>query len=57
MGTKHPDRPKQDLLTIAQTHAQTLLVLRAWVAGRLGAPADKLEVRLAKEQAHSFTIT
>lgn len=57
MGTKHPDRPKQDLLTLAQTHAQTLLVLRAWVAGRLGAPADKLEVRLANEQAHSFTIT
>lgn len=56
MGTKHPDRPKQDLLTIAQTHAQTLLVLRAWLAGRLGAPAAELEGRLANDRAHKFTI-
>jgi len=46
MGVKHPDREVPDGLVLAETLRQNLLVIRLWVAGRLGVNPETLEKRL-----------
>lgn len=41
-AVKHPDNPEPDFLMLANTMRETLLVLRAWLAGRLGCSAADL---------------
>ncbi|MBK8295139.1 MAG: hypothetical protein IPK93_10340 [Solirubrobacterales bacterium] len=45
-GIKHPDNPMPDSLEVANTQRENLLVLRLWIAGRLGCPKGVLEQRL-----------
>lgn len=46
MGVKHPDREVPEGLILAETLRQNLLVIRLWVAGRLGVNPETLEKRL-----------
>ena len=41
-GAKHPDNDLPDTADQLRTYRENLLVLRYWVAGRLGVRADKL---------------
>ncbi|MFJ4224253.1 hypothetical protein [Microbacterium sp. NPDC089695] len=47
MGVKHADQPTPDMLTLANAYRENALVLRYWIAGRLGCKASTLEARLA----------
>lgn len=47
MGVKHPDREVPHSLVLANTLRDNLLVLRFWIAGRLGVQKAVLEKRLA----------
>lgn len=42
IGVKHPDKPIPDMGTLVAVYRSTLLVLRCWVAGRLGVPDEVL---------------
>lgn len=46
MGVKHPDREVPDGLILADTLRENLLVIRIWIAGRLGVAPETLEKRL-----------
>lgn len=45
-GVKHPDNPTPDSLEVVNTYRENLLVLRCWIAGRLGVSAETLAGRL-----------
>ena len=42
MGSKHPDRPEPDSLTMLNTLQENLLIIRYWIAQRLGVTAKSL---------------
>lgn len=42
MGVKHADRPTPDMEVLAETLHDNLLIMRVWLAGRLGVRPDKL---------------
>jgi hypothetical protein len=46
MGAKHADNEQPELLAMANTMRENLLILRLWIAGRLGVPPSVLERRL-----------
>lgn len=43
MGLKHPDRLLPDMGVLEETYFDNLLIIRVWLAGRLGCPASVLE--------------
>lgn len=45
-GIKHADNEKPELLDILNAHRENILVMRFWLAGRLGVPVELLESRL-----------
>ena len=49
MGAKHADREEADHLTMLNTLRENLLVLRYWIAQRLGVSGDVLERNLARD--------
>lgn len=55
MGVKHADRPTPDMEVLVETLHDNLLVMRVWLAGRLGASPDKLSrsVRMDPHFNHS----
>ncbi len=53
MGAKHADREEADHLTMLNTLRENLLVLRYWIARRLGASGDVLERNLAQDPLKS----
>ena len=53
MGAKHADREEADHLTMLNTLRENLLVLRYWIAQRLGASGDVLERNLAQDPLKS----
>lgn len=46
MGVKHADRSLPDSLVLANTLRENLLLIRLWIAGRLGAKSATLRTRL-----------
>lgn len=44
---KHPNRPDPDILDAINTHRETIVVIRCWIAAALGVPADLIANRLA----------
>lgn len=46
MAVKHPDNPLPDSLVLANTQRENLLVLRVWLASRLGCPKAIIERHL-----------
>lgn len=46
MGVKHADRSLPDSLVLANTLRENLLLLRLWIAGRLGVGSATLQARL-----------
>ena len=53
MGAKHADREEADHLTMLNTLRENLLVLRYWIAQRLGVSGDVLERNLARDPLKS----
>lgn len=53
MGAKHADREEVDHLTTLNTLRENLLVLRYWIAQRLGVSGDVLERNLAQDPLKS----
>lgn len=53
MGAKHADREEADHLTMLDTLRENLLVLRYWIAQRLGVSGDVLERNLARDPLKS----
>ena len=53
MGVKHADNPTPDIVTLANAYRENALVLRYWVAGRLGCTEDVLRRRLDKDPLSS----
>ena len=49
MGVKHADNPTPDIVTLANAYRENALVLRYWVAGRLGCAEDILRRRLDED--------
>ena len=49
MGSKHADRIEMDHLTTLNTLRENLLVLRYWIAQRLGVPGDVLNQNLVRD--------
>lgn len=49
MGVKHADNPTPDIVTLANAYRENSLVLRYWVAGRLGCAAETLRARLDRD--------
>lgn len=56
LAVKHPDREVPDVLVLANTLRENLLVTRLWVAGRLGVKPATLEQRLSLDP-HSKVFT
>jgi hypothetical protein len=56
MGVKHPDRPTPDFRDLYGTLRQHLLVLRLWIAGRLGVAEETLRPRLTLDP-HAREVT
>ena len=52
-GAKHADREEADHLTMLNTLRENLLVLRYWIAQRLGVSGDVLERNLARDPLKS----
>lgn len=48
-GVKHADNPTPDIVTLANAYRENALVVRYWVAGRLGCAADTLRRRLDRD--------
>lgn len=46
MGVKHADNPMPDMLTVANAYRENALVLRYWLASKLGCPDAVLRERL-----------
>ena len=58
MGVKHADNPTPDIVTLANAYRENALVLRYWVAARLGCAADTLRRRLERDPlGGSFVAT
>lgn len=58
MGVKHADNQTPDIVTLANAYRENALVLRYWVAGRLGCSADTLRRRLDRDPlSGSFVAT
>ena len=53
MGAKHADQEEADHLTMLNTLRENLLVLRYWIAQRLGVSGDVLERNLARDPLKS----
>ena len=53
MGAKHADREEADHLTMLNTLRENLLMLRYWIAQRLGVSGDVLERNLARDPLKS----
>ena len=49
MGSKHANRIEEDHLTTLNTLRENLLVLRYWIAQRLGVPGDVLNQNLVRD--------
>lgn len=49
MGSKHADQIEKDHLTTLNTLRENLLVLRYWIAQRLGVPGDVLNQNLVRD--------
>lgn len=56
MGVKHPDRETPHPLVLANTLRDNLLVLRFWIAGRLGVKRTALEQRLKLDPVARWTF-
>ncbi len=53
---KHPDKPMPDSVDLANTYRENLIVLRSWVALRLGVSAPQLAKRLTMDPlSRSYT--
>ncbi|MBS1847189.1 MAG: hypothetical protein JST73_02840 [Actinobacteria bacterium] len=50
---KHPDRADPDSLDAINTHRETLLVMRCWIAGKLGVSAVSIENGLRLDPLNS----
>lgn len=57
MGAKHGDRDEVDHLTMLNTHRENLLVLRYWVAQRLGVSGKVLESNLVRDPLRSGFVS
>lgn len=53
MSIKHPDRTWPDALVLANTLRQNLLVLRVWLASRLGCPEAQLKQTIENDPLSS----
>lgn len=49
MGVKHADQAAPDILTLVNAYRENALVLRYWIAGRLGCEASTLSSRLSQD--------
>jgi len=49
MSSKHPDRPEPDSLVMLNTLRENLLVLRCWIALKVGAAPKSLSKRLRRD--------
>lgn len=55
-GLKHANRDEPDWLEILNVWRQSVLVVRAWVAIKLGIPCDEVKQRLSEDrQSHPYT--
>jgi hypothetical protein len=52
-GVKHPDNQNPDVLDLANTHRDNIIVLRAWVALSLGLAPQTLRHRLERDRQAS----
>ena len=57
MGAKHGDRQEVDHLTMLNTLRENLLVLRYWIAGRLGVSSKALDCNLPWDPLRSRFIS
>ncbi|QKD80090.1 HEPN domain-containing protein [Actinomyces marmotae] len=57
MGAKHGDREETDHLTTLNTLRENLLVLRYWVAQRLGVSGEILDRNLPQDPLHSGFVS
>ncbi|RLK49331.1 hypothetical protein [Microbacterium telephonicum] len=53
MGVKHPDNPQPDIGTIVNAYRENVLVLRYWLASRLGCSSGRLQRELEREPFRS----
>lgn len=49
MGVKHADNPTPDIVTLVNAYRENALVLRYWIAGRLGCATETLSRRLDRD--------
>ena len=49
MGVKHADKPTPDMLTLANAYRENALVLRYWLASKLGCAQATLAKRLQQD--------
>jgi hypothetical protein len=49
MGVKHADNPTPDIVTLVKAYRENALVLRYWIAGRLGCARETLSRRLDRD--------
>jgi len=49
MGVKHADKPTPDMLTLANAYRENALVLRFWLASKLGCAQETLLNRLPQD--------
>lgn len=55
-GVKHADNEKPDILDMLNAHRENVLIMRFWLAGRLGVPVATLQSRLPLDPlATSYT--
>ncbi len=57
MGVKHGDREEADHLTTLNTLRENLLVLRYWIAQRLGVNGEILDHNLLWDPLHSGFVS